>query len=687
MTEREFQTQIFKTADQWRSGLLFRLQEDLGGGITLPALPAEAEALPGLGEVPEPVVLAVDGCGLVYFLDEIRHRVGQYDPRTQVVEWLPYLCQLHKPGRLLFHGLRMFLVDAAAQRVWVYSRLNGQIILELAINQPRDVVIHANGSITILDGQTNCLHRFAAHGGYLDSYGGEESRAPVGCVIGREDSLVLLDRDTRQFLRFSATGKDLGAFGNLDGIIPQMLARGPQWSFFVLSEIGEVWQLDQDGLPAGRIKLPPEAGEVRWIATDRGGRLYASTRKGVFAFTAALTFSREQGTYYSKTLDSGLTGCRWHRLRLTGDFPPGTAVEISACATDDTALQSTIQHILADPDLPMVEKVAALERHLQWSQPRRNAKDMLLQAQPGRYLWLKITLATFDERVRPNISEMRLFYPRQSYLRYLPAIYQQDGASRDFLERFLSLFESIFADLENDIATVTRFFDPDTTPPEFLGWLGSWLSLALEEDWPEETRRQLIREAPDLYSIKGTVAGIRRVVELLTGKTPVIMEAAQAGEPLTLGGEHHLGVNSLLLGAPRHGFKLGQGSILGRVHLGESLPEGADPFLQAAAPFLPLAYHFTVYLDLTPAERDRYLKGLRQLLNEVKPAHTTYSLRLSDTAGTRPPRIGINFTLAGFSRLRLGEATVGGAWLLGMVEEGGVVGERAALGQQTRLIA
>ena len=123
---------------------------------------------------------------------------------------------------------------------------------------------------------------------------------------------------------------------------------------------------------------------------------------------------------------------------------------------------------------------------------------------------------------------MKIFYPRISYLRYLPAIYQEDPVNKDFLERFLSLFESVFYDLEVDISTIARYFDPDTTPPEFLKWLASWVNIAIEDEWQEAMKREFIRQAVPLYSIKGTVEGISRFIEIYTGKRPGILESGES---------------------------------------------------------------------------------------------------------------------------------------------------------------
>jgi phage tail-like protein len=254
--------------------------------------------------------------------------------------------------------------------------------------------------------------------------------------------------------------------------------------------------------------------------------------------------------------------------------------------------------------------------------------------------------------------------------------------SKDFLERFLSLFESVFYDLEAEIATVSRYLDPDPkgTPPEFLKWLASWVSMAIEEDWQEATKRQFIRQAVPLYKMKGTVEGISRFIEIYIGKMPVVIEHAKAGNPSVLGSPFSLGVDTILVRAPVRGFRLGDDSIIGRVAIRDTVQTLEDPFLS-------LANRFTVVINLTQEERARYEKGLRKILCEEKPAHTAHTLRI---AGALAPGagnyVGINTIVGGYDPLRLGSSVVGGGLLLAEGEESGRVGERAGIWTDTRLI-
>ncbi len=154
-------------------------------------------------------------------------------------------------------------------------------------------------------------------------------------------------------------------------------------------------------------------------------------------------------------------------------------------------------------------------------------------------------------------------------LRYLPGIYADDP----FMGSFLRIFEGIWSPLDRQLDQMHRYFDPCVTPSEFLPWLGTWLDLVLDENWPEARRRALIQNAADLYRRRGTVGGLRDYLTLCTGVKPEIIEEADVPNP----------------------------------------------------------YHFTVRFRV----QDRSLldeERVTRIINEEKPAHTTYTLQIAEEA-------------------------------------------------------
>ncbi|WP_069802228.1 FHA domain-containing protein [Thermogemmatispora onikobensis] len=106
------------------------------------------------------------------------------------------------------------------------------------------------------------------------------------------------------------------------------------------------------------------------------------------------------------------------------------------------------------------------------------------------------------------------------YLRYLPDIYQES----DFLQRFLHIFEDIWEPLEQRQDHIEMYFDARTCPTRFLPWLASWLDIPLNPHWPEARQRRLLAEAWELYSWRGTLYGLKRMIEVCTGLQPEIFE-------------------------------------------------------------------------------------------------------------------------------------------------------------------
>ena len=135
--------------------------------------------------------------------------------------------------------------------------------------------------------------------------------------------------------------------------------------------------------------------------------------------------------------------------------------------------------------------------------------------------------------------ELTALSQRSSYTKYLPAMF----ADSDFMGRFLMIFESVMAPLENVVNNLAYYFDPDATPEELLPWLASWVNVALDESWPVERRRALVRSAVQLFQWRGTRRGLREYLRVYTGVEPEITEEF-GGFPL--GEASRLGLNTVL---------------------------------------------------------------------------------------------------------------------------------------------
>ncbi len=127
--------------------------------------------------------------------------------------------------------------------------------------------------------------------------------------------------------------------------------------------------------------------------------------------------------------------------------------------------------------------------------------------------------------LKNDLYQIELCVADRNLIEYLPNIYQRsDISGRNFLRDFLWVFEHIFNQTREKLDNLETYFDPLETPSDFLPWLGSWVAMVLEEDWPEIKKRNIIKKAVELYHLRGTKRGLRIYLKIFTGVEPRIIE-------------------------------------------------------------------------------------------------------------------------------------------------------------------
>lgn len=191
-----------------------------------------------------------------------------------------------------------------------------------------------------------------------------------------------------------------------------------------------------------------------------------------------------------------------------------------------------------------------------------------------------------DTIVTLNVSQ-------RSFCDFLPGIYRTsiyEGHThlRDFLWIFRHMFDSVSFEVDN----IPKMFDPYETPEKFLPWLASWIGFVLDEDWPVEKKRYLLRRAVDYYRIRGTVRGLKLFLSIFVGVEPEIIENAW----------------------PFNGFQIDVHSTM--------------DFDTIIFPVVNLSHCFIVDMPLEPDEISEYtIVKIHDIIRSEKPAHTMYYLR------------------------------------------------------------
>ena len=110
-------------------------------------------------------------------------------------------------------------------------------------------------------------------------------------------------------------------------------------------------------------------------------------------------------------------------------------------------------------------------------------------------------------------------------IKHLPSIFQtRDDKSGGFLRKYLWIFYSLLNNVNITLDNIHHYFNPMESPKDFFPWLVSWFSDYYKYDVPEETLRVIIKNIVPLYRWRGTAAGISKLLEIVTGVRPNIIE-------------------------------------------------------------------------------------------------------------------------------------------------------------------
>ena len=222
------------------------------------------------------------------------------------------------------------------------------------------------------------------------------------------------------------------------------------------------------------------------------------------------------GVYCMAAVDSGENGFSWGRAAVEADLPPDTALRVYAYASDRRAwgewndLDRGIRELEGNP-MPVLREI--------FGPPVSESGDCLL-GRTGRYLWVMLEL-TAAGAGSPVVRALRLWMRGDHMMDYLPAIYQEDG----FTRRFLSIFDSLYTDMDRAIDALPGEIDFDHARGDLLRYLAQWVCVEAGEG--EALLRERIRTALSDYEDLYTVEGVRRSVRRLTGRDPILIEHFQ----------------------------------------------------------------------------------------------------------------------------------------------------------------
>jgi phage tail-like protein len=521
--EGEFTSIPIALQETWEAGVLQNL-EFAEGGLRLRAEPGYREdqrfAAAGWNDA---AAIAIDSCNQIYLLDK-DGALWIYDALQQAGELAfgSCACKLSDPRGLAVSNFDVFV--SSRNTVRALSRVNGQVrwIWQEPFASPTDVVF-LDDRLYVLDRRQIVV--LGPAGNVERRFGEDILVEPSGMTLGGDGFLYVLQEFS--VLKFDAAGTYLPRDIDLTTTLPRITAAAIAVDEKGILYIGDRSPLTQPEETRRIYRLVPGAdweplfgysGPALKLGFDRDQNLFVVAEDGTLVrlkLIVSYVSPVPPPSFLLPPIDSGTPFTQWHKLMFDGTRPLETTISIRYLVRNGSTP-------------PTLAELQALSES-QWSGPLTNFDDALLDNARGRFLVLRGEVATNNPQTTPSIRMLTAVLPRQSYLRYLPATYQEDQQSKAFLERFLSIFETLVGRLDAAIDDTPRNIDPVAAPPEFRSWLSGWLAFGFEEGWSEDQRRTFLATAMDHYRQRGTREGISRTVESIINNPPIIVESFQFG--------------------------------------------------------------------------------------------------------------------------------------------------------------
>ena len=672
------------------------------------ALPGAIQSAP----VPNgPAGLAIDAGGTIYFSDPDNNRARRILGCDGSSCSVPCMgtgrgsAALNTPRGLLIppHRQALFVADSGNNRIQILA-LDTFELVEIwgqsnpnatgpgsqpgQFDTPWSLAADSAGNVYVVDYGNQRVQKFDAIGQVVPSFCANVQASgvltePAGIAVREQDGAIwvfVIDASTAEILIFDTTGKPvLDAHGDsrvlkdLHLTQPMGIAAagdalyvGDNASERVLRyQIGDT--IDYVGVaigyqgPVAALLLDP-AGDL-WVHTGDSFTPNKLAARGGFGTLGALWLDPK------KPLTVPGRSVLWHRLKaLAGMLPANAHLDLYAYVSNDLsqfpAVDPGAPNPFSDPKWQSIHYTANLDVTDLFIGAPAATPPVTPDSRKTKYLWVG-ALFSGDGTASPELRQLRVEFDYPSYAQFLPAIYRNNANCGQFLDRLLSLFESFFSGVEGEIDALPALFDPAAVPKGFLPWLAGCLGLDLDDNWSEQEQREIIARIFELSGKRGTAESLRESLRLFAGVDAIIEEpllnvawwalpssdsccqscaqAAGATGTTWQGAQNSLlGWTTMLAPAQAQGAVVGTSAVLDQSQLITDEQFGSPLFTD-------VAYQFSVQVYRSAVMAPGAMAGIRAIVDQEKPAHTSYQLCIIDPlfrVGFQG-RVGIDTVVAG----------------------------------------
>ena len=399
------------------------------------------------------------------------------------------------------------------------------------------------------------------------------------------------------------------------------------------------------------------------------GLLYAAAGQRVWALReVAETADAKTATWYGPVLRSP-RGDRsgWLRADLWARLPEGARVRISSRAFEDARAAAAYRDTFTlQPGAPLLTegwKLEAASEH--FGDGMEHPLRHYLGDETAEYLALRLEVSVPACAGAARLNRLDVLYPNRSLIEDMPTIYRPGTESERQMRRMLAPFQALADEIDDLIGDGIRRVDPDKTDDLWTGFLLHWLGHGEFTRLPADQRRALLVALPEILQLRGTLAGLVKVMEILAPEGFSIEDSGT-------------GPDVWVLPKPMDpaGARLGRETLAARhrpgaLRLGHRTPLGVAVLRYGC---LDLALHAQCSGTVTvrafggePA-RERLEPFTGRIARTFAPANTRMDFTFGDH---RPPRrlergagIGPNDDAGTFLRLNDDRSRALGAWRL-----------------------
>jgi len=615
-------------------------------------------------QLKHPHGMAISNCDNLYIADTGNHRVQMFSLQDVALcaVWGPFRVKKSADG---------YSLEAAVPTVEPPTETKkSRLVYPADTWRPWDVAVYGDGRVYVSDYANGLVHFFDASGcwRFASDGAGKGQPAlskPTRIAVDVKGRVYVIQDGSSNVVVLDAEGKFLGTVdqpaeiaGRFTPVEVAVDVNGNICLSDCLTRKVYFYQPVGDGAWKGcHCCGSAQAFAASMVFNRSGSPLLADGAQSVCQLEPAAAYP-QSGSYIAGPLDSKTYRCVWHRVVLSGCVPQSASVRVDTFTSESA--KSTDEVLSLPNSRWATAQIDTSSAGRDW--------DCLILSAPARYLWLRLTLSG-DGAETPEITRVRVEYPRASSLQYLPAVYRQDAVSADFLDRFLSIFDTLRGTVDDRVTAIARYFDPMATPAnrknmggtDFLSYLASWLGLTLSSNWPVQKRRELVKQAHTLFALRGTPQGLRLAIELYAGVRPSILEMFRLRRWLIVN-QSTLGDCSSVFGSDvMKRLQIGANSTIGYFRL----IDYGDPSLDM---FNEYANQFLVIVPRWSGAGDEDLQNLQQIVQMEQPAHTVANVSWAEPRF----RVGIQSFI--------GVDTIVGSYPLGVIEGQGTLGYDTVLG-------